>query len=332
MNRTPPPQLNNAERRERPSSFDPWRFLQKVLLYLRTHRGILLVFLAYLLLLLTRTVDTTGVREDGYLVLSVLQILAFLIPTLLYLKIEGWPCISRLRLSPPQLPALALVPIAIPLIVSGGLLVGIVFGRMSAFAGSFTLYDTFVSQNNRNTAEVFHLILTYAVLPALCEELIFRGVVCQEYEKHGLPSAIILSSLLFAMLHFNFPKLPTFFYAGLILAMVLYATRSLFCSMLVHFAYNLFGLFGQEYMYNLYKEAGDEDIFTYLIILIFLISASAFSLVAAGIYRKYARQQLSNEYRARLPFGKTMVLLGRDLLSPLSLLCLLVYILVITLQ
>ena len=103
------------------------------------------------------------------------------------------------------------------------------------------------------TGDSIYAAVTFAILPAILEEFLFRGILCHEYERGGVTRAIVLSSLFFGMLHFDLPNLPVYIFSGVILAMVMYATRSLIGAIAAHFLYNIFGLFGQPYINTLYR-------------------------------------------------------------------------------
>ena len=49
-------------------------------------------------------------------------------------------------------------------------------------------------------ADTVRLVLAYGLLPAFCEELVFRGIICAEHEKHGILYASAVSALFFAFL------------------------------------------------------------------------------------------------------------------------------------
>ncbi|MBW3627831.1 MAG: ABC transporter permease subunit [Gemmatimonadetes bacterium] len=86
------------------------------------------------------------------------------------------------------------------------------------------------------------LILLIAITPAICEELVFRGVLLQGLSRElSMQKAVIGSALVFAAFHLSFETvirfLPTF-WLGLLMAYVVWHTRSLFASMLMHFINN----------------------------------------------------------------------------------------------
>ncbi len=81
--------------------------------------------------------------------------------------------------------------------------------------------------------------IVLCLIPAIGEELIFRGVVL-----HGLQSrftswgAISLSSAMFALFHMNLQQVFYQFLLGMIMAWVVLKTGSLISSMIVHFTSN----------------------------------------------------------------------------------------------
>ena len=82
------------------------------------------------------------------------------------------------------------------------------------------------------------LALTSAVVPAVCEELLFRGVVFSAFEGRGTWRAIWLSSAVFALMHGNLYGLPAYFLVGAMSAFIVFATDSLYSGMLFHTTYN----------------------------------------------------------------------------------------------
>ena len=81
-------------------------------------------------------------------------------------------------------------------------------------------------------------ILTMAALPAVCEELLFRGFVLAAWETRGTYFAIGVSSALFALLHGNLYGLPVYLLVGGIAGFVTFATGSVYAGMVYHTVYN----------------------------------------------------------------------------------------------
>ena len=289
-----------------------------------------LVLTTYILLLLSKLIDLTLInRENEYLSVVILQMMVFLLPGAIWCKFSGEKYIRNLRLKLFNANSLLLILSAALLMISGSLLLSFIFGGLESLSKNFSLYDTFVSRDNGTVPVRLYLVLAYAVLPAVCEEFVFRGILCHEYERGGVLRAIIFSSLFFALLHFNIANLPVYIFSGLILAMTLYATRSIFGSMLAHFLYNIFGLFGQPYMSTLYNITNSTKLFMFIVGFTFIASAAIFCGEAARLYRGYLYRGHSANYRQ--PINNDIQKLKDSylevLLTPSAIACFIVYIL-----
>lgn len=79
------------------------------------------------------------------------------------------------------------------------------------------------------------LIAVLAIVPAVAEELAFRGVVLGALRRRmQLPGALVLQALLFALLHGSLFRLLPTFCLGLLLGLLAARTRSLWPAMLAH--------------------------------------------------------------------------------------------------
>lgn len=112
-----------------------------------------------------------------------------------------------------------------------------ILGIFSVFGIEFTsgMEDVPVA---KDFAGYIITILCYAVVPALIEEFAFRGVVLQPLRKYGDKFAIIVSSLIFSLMHGNMVQIPTAFISGLALGYFCIKTESLWTSVMIHFVNN----------------------------------------------------------------------------------------------
>jgi membrane protease YdiL (CAAX protease family) len=81
--------------------------------------------------------------------------------------------------------------------------------------------------------------ITVAVIPPIVEEMLFRGMVLHGLRKYGDGFAVVVSAILFGLYHGNFPQMVFAFFSGLVLALVVVKTGSLWTSILIHFMNNL---------------------------------------------------------------------------------------------
>ena len=292
------------------------------------HSHSILVLMTYVLLVVSRLLETVLLdRQNEYLGVILLQLLIFLIPGLIYCKLRGSAFPDQLRLRLPRPAHVLLLVFATLTLIFGCLLIGAVTGGLSGSEQGFSLYETFSAKGTSTAGEVIYLLLAYALLPAVCEELVYRGILCAALEERGLFCAVTYSALSFAMLHFDFANFPVYLFAGLLLCAVMYATRSLFAAVLLHLAYNVFGLFGQRAIGSFYAYAGSTKLFTFLLSLAFLLSAVLFCGEAARIYRAYAKAGVLAPYRVDLPREERRHGLLQTFFGPISLVCMGVYLL-----
>jgi membrane protease YdiL (CAAX protease family) len=125
-------------------------------------------------------------------------------------------------------------------------------------------------------------VLCIAVLPAFFEELFFRGAlystlrggVKSSFGKYrggagGLVAVVLISALLFMLLHGPSWYFISDFYAGVLLALLVSLTGSLFSSMAAHLLANTASYFLAIYGGRL-EAAGIENLTVHLVVICFL--------------------------------------------------------------
>lgn len=249
----------------------------------------ILIAVIYALLLLSRLIDATFLsRESQYLSIILLQLLIFPIPAYLYIRLRPQGYMKSLRLGMFKLSHLFLILSSILILICGCTLLGMLCGMMKA-QPSFTLYDTFTTSNDGTVGAWIRLVLAYGLLPAFCEELVFRSILCNEHERHGILYAATVSALFFAFLHFDLTALPVYLFAGLLLSLVMYVTRSAIAAMVVHLGYNLFGIFVQAGLSGYCRSTGSVGLLVIILIALLLLSAALFCGEVSRILRGRAR-------------------------------------------
>ena len=89
-----------------------------------------------------------------------------------------------------------------------------------------------------NLLEVILFYASVALLPALVEEFAFRGVILSIMRKHSDSLAVIVSGVMFGLMHGNFTQIPFALVVGLILAYITVKTNTLIPAMVIHFLNN----------------------------------------------------------------------------------------------
>lgn len=111
-----------------------------------------------------------------------------------------------------------------------------IIGYNPQYSSSGYSYDTF--------PKFLIGVLSVAILPAICEEFAHRGLLLNGSAKSiGYKKAIILSSVMFGLMHLNVQQ---FFYAtilGALMGLVVSMTKSIYPAMIIHFCNNFINVF-----------------------------------------------------------------------------------------
>lgn len=292
----------------------------------------LLILITFCLLIFSRIIDVYLTdRGNEYFVVAILQIIIFLIPALIYIRTRNAGYVKGLRLKMFRLDHIFLILAASLMLLCGNMLIGMIGDSFNSSTDSFTLYNTFISHNNGSVAGGIYLVIAYGILPAACEELIFRGMICAEFEKRcGVPCAVAISAFFFALLHFDPLQIPVYLFSGIVLCAVMYVTRSLFGAFAVHCIYNICCVFMQSSFIGFYHTANNTGLFTVILIIAFLLAAAVSTGEASRIYKHYARINASSEYaEVKIPWRKLPSVFFRSVYTYATVICIILYIVVI---
>lgn len=119
--------------------------------------------------------------------------------------------------------------------------------------------------------DIFGIILAFvatAVTPALVEEFAMRGVLMGVLRKYGDGFAIIVSALVFGMMHGNLVQIPFAFILGLFFGYAVIKTGTIWTAVIIHFINNFISVC---FDYLLTDPSPAEDIFFGLFYLVLLI-------------------------------------------------------------
>lgn len=115
------------------------------------------------------------------------------------------------------------------------------------------MISKFLQSENVLLLGLFHI----GVVPAVCEEIMYRGYVQRSLEKSGgVWAAILISGFIFGAYHLQINNLLPLAFLGIILAYITYISDSIIPAMFAHFANNG----GQVIASFFYPEMLDETI------------------------------------------------------------------------
>ena len=149
-------------------------------------------------------------------------------------------------------------------------------------------------------------LIVIAVLPAIFEEILMRGIVLHATEKYGYRSSLFISALWFAILHNNLSNIPAMLFLGFISCYAVWMTQSVYAGMLIHFSFNATGLVFQT---TGFPESNTVAVI--ILILSILLFVPALSSLNRKLVRRYKTHGLFKQiFFAIFNFPMIIILLG----------------------
>lgn len=196
--------------------------------------GIIYTILAIYMTYLSSQFLKINFSDDIMLILS--EVLFIAVPPLLLAAVRKYDIKKTFRLKAPR-PLEVLVMLLIsPVMIIASFSVG--FMALVAIKQTFGNLMIGGGFSDIMSKHILWAVFIVAVVPAFCEELLFRGLIQRGLEKMGAFWSIFLSGLLFGLFHFDFQRLAAQMLIGFISAYVVYRTGSIFNGMILHFMNN----------------------------------------------------------------------------------------------
>ena len=101
----------------------------------------------------------------------------------------------------------------------------------------------------KNPGELVGGIILLAIVPAVLEETLYRGMIARAFARKSYVFAIFMGGFLFAIMHGNPIQLVHQFFLGCVCCIVYFASGSIYASMIVHFTNNLIAVVGSYIAY-----------------------------------------------------------------------------------
>lgn len=188
----------------------------------------------------THFLNPMGIATATQLSQGVLYLLSFMLPTVLFRLTAS----DSVPVEPMHLGVR--LPKETPLYVLGSMAVILSAAYLNAyFVDWFAMGPSINEQIESVGIKNYEIVLTFfttALVPAVCEEFLFRGVVLSNLLPYNRTAAVVISAVCFGMMHRNAGQVLYATIAGLVLAILVIRTGSIWCSMLVHLFNNFFSV------------------------------------------------------------------------------------------
>lgn len=175
----------------------------------------------------------------SYALNTFLEFITFFVFFAVIVKILNLNLSKTCSLGMPDRKGLALpcISLSLALCFAGALLTGLlnIFTKL-IFNAEPTM--TAFSADSATPFNFMFMLLNAAIAPALIEEFAFRGAVIGIFRRYGDVGAVIISSVMFALVHRNFVQIPYTLMFGLGLGLTRIITNSIWPCILAHFLNN----------------------------------------------------------------------------------------------
>lgn len=180
-----------------------------------------------------------------FVAIGIVQLIAMGLPCMVYYLLKGRELDSPIYVISSRGPQLLFLFFAALLFISGTLLIKFFYFVGGGNDASIVNFYGDISGNFENIKKI-EIILSMIIIPAVCEEILFRGVLLSEYRRYGTANAVIVTSLCFAMLHFSISNFFMYLFAGLVFGFVTAMTRSIFPSIALHLLSNTLSIYASD--------------------------------------------------------------------------------------
>lgn len=125
----------------------------------------------------------------------------------------------------------------------GGMAMAVLANYLTNLIMSFLVemgvpYPQFDETQSGTPVSLLLNLLSTAILPALLEEMVMRGYVLGALRRYGDKLAVVITAMLFGLIHGNVLQLPFAFFLGLVLGWLVVQTDSIWPAVLLHFGNN----------------------------------------------------------------------------------------------
>ena len=287
----------------------------------------LLVLFVFAAMHLSRFVLTKAQNPTNlFLSIALVQIMVLVLPCMLYYLLKGRKLSSPMFLTAPSPRHIGVTLSGALVLVVGSLFIKFFYRVSSEQSVSISgFFDRFSA--GEADPPFAGVLLSTVIIPAVCEELFFRGVVLAEYRTLGEGNAIVVSAVCFAMLHFSVSGFPIYLFIGLLLGVITSVSRSVLPAMLLHLLSNTLNVYTSDQFLKIIMQKNGAFFVGFLLAVLF---GTALFLLLYNIEHMYRR------YAAEPPEGslppKSRTHLAKVFLSPTFLVLTAVFLLVTALQ
>lgn len=181
-------------------------------------------------------------------------------------------------------------------------------GIFLSLLSNFIEYKNFPMELMLQNVPIFNYLIFMCLVPAICEEVFFRGTLTNAYNVYGERFAIVVSALVFALFHFDIQNFIAPFLLGLLFSSLIEVTGSIIPAIVAHFVNNVIAVLTARYVNErlfeflrktkLSREIGSLE----LSIIILLIVVSIFSVILIRLILKNLKKESQEDVEIKIRY------------------------------
>lgn len=261
-----------------------------------------------------------------YVAVAAIYLIALFLPTMLYLGAR--PHLKReMGFRLPRAEHISLIALSSLTLFFGAAAITSLTAYFGLTEVHYSLYTLFDIPASTPMAGLFFSLLTFALIPAVLEEILFRGVLFSELGAYGPVTALVTSSVLSALLPMQPSALLSALFCGFLLGLVRLLTDSLLASVITHLIYRTLCLFYEHFFGIMGDRLGEFLILFFLCAVVALLLAFFLLGELERFFRRMALERRPSSEHTVQAFGelKTKDALLIFAISPSTALTLILY-------
>ena len=174
------------------------------------------------------------------------------------------------------------LPAVTPLLILAGLAMITAASLVNAWFCDligYSIPDEMLASDGYDDPATVIMYMTVALAPAFAEEFLFRGVIYGNLRPFGKTQAILISSLLFALMHQNIGQFFYTFVGGVAMALMYELTGSIWCSIIYHMFNNELAILKEVLYYGKFGDALEPLFLLWNAVILILGSVSILILI-----------------------------------------------------
>ncbi len=227
--------------------------------------------------------------SDLFLNIALVQILVLIVPCMLYYLFKKRTLATPMPMTPMKGRHVALTLFGGCLLIAGNLLIKFIYRFAAEQTAETTVFFAELSAEDGDVSPL-GVLLALVIVPAVCEEILFRGILLAEYRALGEGNAIVVSAVCFAMLHFSVSGFPIYLFSGLLLGLVAASSRSVIPSMLLHLLINALSLYTSDQFLSIIMERNGAFFVGFLLTVLFGAFLFLFLYCLEHQYLRFAQE------------------------------------------